>query len=193
MAQEYIVLIAGPMGAGKTTAISALSEIPVVRTEARNTDLARHAKALTTVALDYGEITLAGGDKVRLYGVPGQERFDFMWKILERRALGLILLLDGVAADPIGDMERYLRVFSDIDARGALVIGVTRLDVGPAVGIDDYQERLAALDRLLPVFSLDAREPTQVRTLLGTLIALVEARAAHAPSTSKPTALGANA
>ena len=179
MAQEYIVLVAGPMGAGKTTAISALSEIPVVRTEARNTDLARHSKALTTVALDYGEITLGGGDKVRLYGVPGQERFDFMWKILERRALGLLLLLDNAAADPLADLDRYLRVFADIDARGALVVGVTRQDVSRTPSIEDYQDRLDAQARALPVFSLDAREPAQVRTLLGTLIALVEARAAH--------------
>lgn len=179
MAQEYVVLVAGPMGAGKTTAIAALSEIPVVRTEARNTDLARNAKESTTVALDYGEITLAGGDKVRLYGVPGQQRFDFMWKILERRALGLILLLDNTAPDPLRDMERCLEAFAGLDARGALVIGVTRLDLGGTTRVDDYHERLAARGRLLPVFSLDARDPVQARTLLGTLVALVEARGAR--------------
>ena len=58
MAHEYVILVAGPMGAGKTTAIAALSEIPVISTDAVNTDLARNAKATTTVALDYGEITL---------------------------------------------------------------------------------------------------------------------------------------
>ena len=113
MAQEYIVLVAGPMGAGKTTAISALSEVPVVRTEAVNTDTARNAKAHTTVALDYGEITLDGGDKVRLYGVPGQERFDFMWSILEKRALGLLLLIDDTAASPVADLTRSPNASSD--------------------------------------------------------------------------------
>ncbi len=181
MAQEYIVLIAGPMGAGKTTAIAALSEIPVVRTEAVNTDLARNAKATTTVALDYGEITLGDGDKVRLYGVPGQERFDFMWKILEKRALGLMLLLDNAAEDPLADLRRYLTVFSEIDARGAIVIGVTRNDIGSGPTADRYHAGLAQLGRMLPVFMVDAREPEQVRTLLGTLIALVEANAEVAP------------
>jgi signal recognition particle receptor subunit beta len=180
MTQEYIVLVAGPMGAGKTTAIAALSEIPVVRTEARNTDLERHGKAMTTVALDYGEITLDGGDKVRLYGVPGQDRFDFMWKILERRALGMMLLLDDSAPSPLLDLDRLLRVFGDLDARGALVIGVTRQDVSGATDAEAYQRHLASQSRVLPVFSLDAREPGQVRTLLGTLIAMVEARAAYA-------------
>jgi signal recognition particle receptor subunit beta len=181
MAQEYIVLVAGPMGAGKTTAISALSEIPVVRTEARNTDLARHAKALTTVALDYGEITLGDGDKVRLYGVPGQERFDFMWKILERRALGLMLLLDNAASDPLSDLGRYLQVFADLDARGAMVVGITRSDISRAPTAEQYHARLLELGRVLPVFTIDAREAAQMRTLLGTLVAMVEARAQHAP------------
>jgi signal recognition particle receptor subunit beta len=184
MAQEYIVLVAGPMGAGKTTAISALSEIPLIKTEALNTDLARNAKALTTVALDYGEITIGEGDKVRLYGVPGQERFDFMWKILERRALGLLLLLDNTAPDPLADMNRFIKVFADLDQRGALVIGVTRHDLSPHPTSDDFHRALAAQDRVVPIFTLDARQPAQVRVLLGTLIAMVEARASAASGTS---------
>lgn len=174
MPHEYIVLVAGPMGAGKTTAIAALSDIPVVRTEAANTDLLHHAKATTTVALDYGEITLGDGDKVRLYGVPGQERFEFMWRILEKRSLGLLLLLDNTSTDPLVDLERYLTAFADVGRRGALVLGVTRTDLSPEPSLDAYYSRLARLDRMLPVFTLDAREPVQVRTLLGTLIAMVE-------------------
>lgn len=181
MPHEHIVLVAGPMGAGKTTAIAALSEIPVVRTEAANTDVARHAKATTTVALDYGEITLGDGDKVRLYGVPGQERFEFMWRILEKRALGLLLLLDNSAADPLADLERYLAAFADLGRRGALVVGITRTDLSSKPSVDAYFARLAGLCRVLPLFTLDAREPGQVRTLLGALIAMVEANAAAAP------------
>lgn len=181
MAREYIVLVAGPMGAGKTTAISALSEIPVVRTEAVNTDLERNAKATTTVALDYGEITLGDGDKVRLYGVPGQDRFDFMWRILEKRALGLMLLLDNAAPDPLSDLERYLHSFQSLGERGALVIGVTRRDVSNTPPMEAYHARLAQLRRVLPVFTVDARNPAQVQTMLGALVAMVEA-AAPAPS-----------
>lgn len=191
MAQEHIVLIAGPMGAGKTTAISSISEIPVVRTEAVNTDIARHAKATTTVALDYGEITLGDGDKVRLYGVPGQERFAFMWKILEKRALGLMLLLDDAAPDPVGDMRRFLGEFADLDHRGAMVVGITRTDLGAGAGLARYHACLAELGRMLPVFTLDARDRDQTRTLLGTLIALVEARAAFGVGASRTAAVSA--
>jgi len=79
---EHVILFAGPMGAGKSTAIATLSDIEVVTTEAANTE--RHVvdKETTTVALDYGEITIGDDEKVRLYGVPGQKRFDFMWTIL---------------------------------------------------------------------------------------------------------------
>ncbi|NUO75364.1 MAG: ATP-binding protein [Lysobacter sp.] len=182
MAREYIVLVAGPMGAGKTTAIAALSEIPVVRTEALNTDPARNAKATTTVALDYGEISLGDGDKVRLYGVPGQDRFDFMWRILEKRALGMMLLVDNTAPDPLSELERYLHSFEALGARGALVVGITRRDLGRTPPLEAYHAHLARLGRVLPVFSVDARNAAQVRTMLGTLIAMVEAQAARQPA-----------
>ena len=75
---EHVILVAGPMGAGKTTAIRSLSEIEVVSTEAANTDRETADKETTTVALDYGEITVGEDDKVRMYGVPGQNRFDVL-------------------------------------------------------------------------------------------------------------------
>ena len=70
----------GPVGAGKTTAIHTLSDIEVVHTEARATDATRHLKATTTVSMDVGVLHLPGNDKLRLYGAPGQDRFDFMSK-----------------------------------------------------------------------------------------------------------------
>lgn len=180
MPHEYVILVAGPMGAGKTTAIATLSEIPVVSTDAINTDLARNTKATTTVALDYGEITLGDGDKVRLYGVPGQERFDFMWRILEKRALGLLLLVDNTAKDPLGDLEYYLNAFQALGQRGAVVVGVTRRDLHAGCTMATYNAKLAQMGHLLPVFAVDARSLSQVTTMLGTLVAMVEARNASA-------------
>ena len=69
---EYKINVTGTMGAGKTTAISAISDVAPLRTEADNTAQDEHAKATTTVALDYGEIALPNGDRIRLYGTPGQ-------------------------------------------------------------------------------------------------------------------------
>src|SRR5690606_37353134 len=112
--REYKLIFAGSMGAGKTTAIAAISEISPVRTDVENTDRASHQKATTTAAMDYGEVTLAGGDKLRLYGTPGQTRFDFMWKILGKGALGVIILVDNSRPDPLADLREYLQAFHEI-------------------------------------------------------------------------------
>ena len=76
--REYKIIITGTMGAGKTTAIAAISDVAPITTEAVNSDRSSSNKASTTVALDYGEVALDGGDRVRLYGTPGQVRFKFM-------------------------------------------------------------------------------------------------------------------
>lgn len=177
MARDCVVLVAGPIGSGKTTAIASLSEVPVLRTEAVNNDTTL-GKAMTTVAMDYGELRMEteGDARVRLYGTPGQRHFAFMRRLLEARAEGLMLLLDGAASDPVADLEQQLGEFAAIGQRGAVVVGVTRTDLGPAPDPAAWHARLATLGRRLPVFMVDAREPTQLRALLGALLALVNIR-----------------
>ena len=97
---NYKIIFTGPVGAGKTTAIASLSDIPPVSTEEKATDFSNPEKLNTTVALDYGKVTLEGGGCIHLYGTPGQKRFDFMWDILTTGGLGLILLLDNTRTDP---------------------------------------------------------------------------------------------
>ncbi len=135
------------MGAGKTTAIESLSEIEVVRTEANNSERHIVDKATTTVALDYGEILIGAQDKVRLYGIPGQKRFDFMWAILKKRAKGMVLLVNSDAPDPIDEMIFYLEEFRELYDRGGVVVGVTRSDVKPGPGLAEFSE---ALERTNP-------------------------------------------
>src|SRR5690625_6233998 len=89
MSNIYKILFTGPVGSDKTTAIQSLSDIGVVSTEASASDDVKSLKPTTTVAMDYGLMKLPNGDQVRLYGTPGQKRFDFMWDILARDALGL--------------------------------------------------------------------------------------------------------
>ena len=95
---EYKILFTGTMGAGKTTAIGAVSETPPVITDVHNND-ASHAKERTTVGLDFGQLTLENGDRLRLFGTSGQSRFDFLWKILSQNAIGMILLADNSRPD----------------------------------------------------------------------------------------------
>ncbi len=179
---EHVILFTGPMGAGKTTAIQSLSETPVVATEAANTDRHLIDKPTTTVALDYGEISLDGEEKVRLYGIPGQRRFDFMWTILKERAKGMVLLVNNDAPDPIDLMLGFLEDFRELYDRGGVIVGVSRSDVAATPTLADYA---AALERVhpgmvVPVFTVDPRNADHMRMVLLSLVVNIEMRAAFA-------------
>ena len=186
---EHVILCAGPMGAGKTTAISTLSEIDVVSTEAVNSDRATVDKATTTVALDYGEISVNESEKVRLYGIPGQRRFDFMWTILAERAEGVILLINADAETPVETAIEYVKEFYALYERGGIVIGLTRADLVPESLIAEYANAIAdeMPDVMIPVFTVDARSQTEMTVLLMTLVANVELRQAVAANSAFPT------
>ena len=172
--KEYKILFSGTAGAGKTTAIAAISETQVVSTDVVNTDEGLK-KATTTVGLDYGSITLDGGDRVRLFGTPGQGRFDFMWPILAREALGLVILIDNSRPDPLADLEVYLDGFSAELERMPGVVGVGRHDTHPEPGIDAFGDRLHARGLVLPVLPADVRQRSDVLMLIDVLLSQVEA------------------
>jgi uncharacterized protein len=91
----FKIVVTGPVGVGKTTFISTISEIETVATEAAISDGSGTAtKTTTTVGIDFGRLAVAGGMELYLFGTPGQQRFDFMWDIAAEGALGVILLLD---------------------------------------------------------------------------------------------------
>ena len=127
MRKKYKLLFVGGMGVGKTTAITAVSEVPPILTEAINSDRSQFDKDLTTVALDYGQVSLPSGDCLRLYGIPGQRRFGFMWPLLEKGAMGVVLLVDASRADPFEDFEMFLDAFSETFHSGNAVIGIGRM------------------------------------------------------------------
>ncbi|MEW5838523.1 MAG: ATP/GTP-binding protein [Pseudomonadota bacterium] len=169
MAQHKIIF-AGPVGAGKTTAIKSLSDIPVLTTDEEATDMTKNRKPQTTVAMDYGLLKLDGGERVHLYGTPGQERFDFMWDILTEGGLGLVLMLDNTRTNPFQDMSFYVNAFREFIENTQLVIGVTRMDENPLPGLDRYHAHVASLGFNVPVFEVDAREKRDVSLLVQALL-----------------------
>jgi len=171
---EYKILFTGTMGAGKTTAIGSVSETPPIVTDVANTD-ASVAKERTTVGLDFGQFTLDNGDRVRLFGTPGQGRFDFLWKILAKNALGLIILTDNSRPDPLADLAVYLDGFAEDLATLPCVIGVGRRDSHPVPSLDDYAAVLAQRELLVPVIDVDVRRRDDVVLLIDTLLAQLEA------------------
>lgn len=167
---QYKIIFTGPVGAGKTTAINSISDSPPIKTDAAASDMTKSRKAATTVAMDYGIMNLAGGEKIHLYGTPGQERFDFMWEILVNGGIGLILLLDNTRADPFQDMKFFLEAFDKFIGETGVAIGVTQMDISTAPTIDDYHVQLKTLGIKPPVFAVDARVKNDVSVLVQSLL-----------------------
>ena len=172
MNNNYKLIFTGPTGAGKTTAIATLSDIPVVITEEKSTcrDPKHQDKKTITVALDYGVINLKNQDKIHLYGTPGQERFDFMWDILTIGGLGLILLIDNARTAPLEDMHFFLKTFGQFIAKNKIAIGITRMDLCAEPKLIDYHQELRRLELKLPLFEVDARRKQDVSLLLQALL-----------------------
>jgi len=177
-AANHKLVITGPVGAGKSTAIAALSDKTPLRTDSLAGGMTRDRKRTTTVAMDYGVMELPGKERIHLYGTPGQERFDFMWEILQKGGLGVILLLDNTRRNPFRDLDFFLHAFREFIDGHRVAIGVTRMDVQPRPTIRDYHRHLAAERRSRPmsppIFDVDAREPHDIAQLVRALLYCID-------------------
>ena len=167
-------LFTGPPGVGKTTAIAAISDIEPVSTEMAASGELAERKETTTTALDFGEIRLADGEIIRLYGTPGQQRFEYMWRLLMDGAMGLIILLDNSRPEPLADLDMYVENFSDLIRSSGAAIGVTRTDDYPDPDISTYYQRLSQHDLMLPILDCDVRSSADMQLLMDVLISTLE-------------------
>jgi signal recognition particle receptor subunit beta len=167
------IVVGGGFGAGKTTFVGSVSEIVPLTTEAVLTDAstpvddlaATPDKSTTTVAMDFGRVSLDAELILYLFGTPGQHRFWFMWDDLVRGAIGAVVLVD---TRRLADCFAAVDFFED---RGLpYVVGVNCFNGVLNHSIDDVREALA-IDSAIPVIPCDARERESTKR---TLIALVE-------------------
>jgi uncharacterized protein len=147
VATSVKVVVTGPFAAGKTTFISALSEIPLFSTEQPVTDVAKAVKGMTTVSMDWGKITFRlEGDEIVLYlfGTPGQDRFDFMWDVLARGMLGFIVLVDVTREDSLAEARKILEYFKGL-AKVPYVVAANRA-TGDDEAVDSVRRQLGLSD-----------------------------------------------
>ncbi|BAY11176.1 GTP-binding protein [Calothrix sp. NIES-2098] len=121
------IAIAGSVGAGKTSFIRNISEIEVVDTDKRSTDEIALFKDKTTVALDFGLLTIVPNQLLYLYGTPGQPRFDFMWDILIRQVQACIVLVDAHRPEHLHYVTQILNFFNQ-RVQIPILIGLTHMD-----------------------------------------------------------------
>ncbi|MFF9478893.1 ATP/GTP-binding protein [Streptomyces sp. NPDC014733] len=185
------IVISGGLGVGKTTFIGAISEIEPLDTEAAITQVSVGVDSLvgvenkttTTVALDFGRITLDPSIVLYLFGTPGQDRFSFLWDDLVEGALGSIVLVD---TRRIEDSFPALDYFEE---RGTpFVLAVNRFDGAQLFALDEVREALG-IGPEVPVLTCDARNRPSVRDVLAALMD----RVVHQHVTGGPAKAGAAA
>ena len=164
---KYKIIVAGPVGAGKTTAVNSLTDDNAFMTDAAVSDeVTKKRKSSTTVGMDFGVVRLNANDEAYVYGTPGQQRFNFMWEILSEGAHGLILLFDNTRNYPLRDLKYFTESFADLIASKPLVIGVTRSDVSGEIPLEAYQQWLKALNLNATVHFVDARKKSDIEQLV---------------------------
>lgn len=162
------IVVTGPFSAGKTTLIRTISEITVLSTETDITDATRSRKAETTVAMDFGRITIDRDLVLYLFGTPGQERFDFMWEILGEGMLGYILLIDASREDSLEQAVGILAAFRKM-ARVPFVVALNHAD-GLEPLDEDRVRSVLELTEDTPVVPCDATDRESVKSVLLALL-----------------------
>ncbi|MEC4818949.1 MAG: ATP/GTP-binding protein [Scytonema sp. PMC 1069.18] len=176
------IVVTGGVGAGKTSLIRTISEIEVVDTDRKATDEIAQLKQKTTVALDFGRLTIGPHQSLHLYGTPGQSRFDFMWDILIAKAHAYILLVDAHRPD---HMRYGRRILNFINQKVLLphVIGLTHTDCPGAWEVEDVAVALGLTDETLrpPLVTVNATCKTSVVQALITVIQELTNFQQHSP------------
>lgn len=162
--QTVKMVVTGPFNAGKTEFIRSVSEIDVVSTERRISSEVERVKETTTVAMDFGRITVDEDLVLYLFGTPGQKRFDFMWEILSEGMLGFIVMVDSTRPETFREARSILETFRAY-APTPYVVAANKQDLEDSWDIDDMRIALR-LDQKVKLLNCVAFEKESVKTIL---------------------------
>jgi small GTP-binding protein len=154
--QTVKMVVTGPFNAGKTEFIQTVSEIDVVSTERKISSEAERVKEATTVAMDFGRITVDDSLVLYLFGTPGQKRFDFMWEILSEGMLGFIVMVDSTRPETFREARSILETFRAY-APTPYIVSANKQDLPDAWDVEDMRIalRLSPDVKLMPCVSVD--------------------------------------
>ena len=171
--QAVKMVITGPFSSGKTEFIGSISEIDVVSTERKITSTAEQVKDSTTVAMDFGRITVGDDLVLYLFGTPGQRRFDFMWDILSQGMLGFVVMVDSTKPETFREAKRILETFESY-ASTPYVVVANKQDMEDAWEPDDLRILLKLREqvKILPCIATDKESVKNV--LLELLYSILE-------------------
>jgi hypothetical protein len=161
--QAVKMVVTGPFNSGKTHFIRAISEIDVVATERKISSDAEKVKDSTTVAMDFGRITVDDELILYLFGTPGQKRFDFMWEILSEGMLGFVVMVDSTRPETFREAKSILETFRAY-APTPYVVAANKQDQPDAWELDDLRIalRLDPAIKLLPCVASDKEKVKSV-------------------------------
>jgi len=162
--QTVKMVITGPFNAGKTQFIQSVSEIDVVATERKISSEAEKVKDTTTVAMDFGRITVDNDLVLYLFGTPGQRRFDFMWEILSEGMLGFIVMVDSTRPETFREARSILETFRAY-APTPYVVAANKQDKQEAWEMDDIRIALR-LDKKVKMLACVATNKETVKAVL---------------------------
>ncbi|MFC1997965.1 ATP/GTP-binding protein [Chloroflexota bacterium] len=162
--QTVKMVITGPFNSGKTEFIQSVSEIDVVATERKISSEAEKIKDTTTVAMDFGRITVDQDLVLYLFGTPGQKRFDFMWEILSEGMLGFIVMVDSTRPETFREARSILETFRAY-APTPYVVAANKQDLSDAWDIEDMRIALR-LDPKLKFLPCIATSKDSVKNVL---------------------------
>lgn len=168
------LVIAGSVGTGKTTLIENISSISTINSDVKSSvDI---GKQFTTVGIDYGHLLVDDKISLGIYGVPGQERFSFIWDLVKEGLWAVVILVKNGHAESIKEIDRLIEHFA-VDEKVPCMVCITHADLSDSqMTLRKVQTKLDQSGLKLPVFTINSQSKENAKLIMQTLIAIEEGR-----------------